>query len=773
MTARSTAAKLTVAQRDLMLRLAAAGFGLAVAIALLPVWSRPAPPGQLPGYMTYLKLDAHGPMRFIAGLMVLPPLFAFLFAPLARRLSGDDIRSWARNGIVCSTLVSLTLAAFVDRLAWVAAPFIVTTIACYGLRRLRARFSRRDTILLPAILTTYFASIDLLPSVNGILVLLIVAAMIFALRMVAAVIIASRAAGTDEAGQFCPALVFAFSPLGLCFQTQLSSPHERHLGWPSLAIALLSPLLMGLFVPLTRSSARRLLAAIALVIYPLTAYAYPLATSAWLGEGKPRTNFFEAGHSLLPASEMLRGEKAYRDILPAHGLVEDGFLDYLALRFRGETMGDAVKTHTMTGLLTTVATYATGLAATGSPEAGILALFFATALPTAGLAVLRTVLPLFALALMLRAVRKRSSRSLLGAGFLTGLSVLVSLDFAAYSLLTLCVVCVQLGSTWRIRAAALRTACIGIAAAIIPSAIALGAAGILIEAVRSTLFEVLTLAPVYSIGFFRPPSSMAAMRYFPDVAVAFLHEDSLFYGVWLVAVLIAAAAFSSKRLWSSRRFGPLITLSVFITLTAVSYAERNHLYDNVVAPAFLVLGVWMLFRSRTRSARLLAPAGVIVLLILARMTIHFSVITQMRTAHGPVTDTVAEITDLPRAKGILFEKADVVRMTNMRRYLDTRLTPGETYFDFTNRCLTYFLLNRNCPIRQYEVAFYESESAQREVIERLKRRDVRVALMPASDLDGTVDWIPNKLRAPLVWSYLEANFTPDYDEGGVVFWKRK
>ncbi|HWW60418.1 MAG TPA: hypothetical protein VN181_03530, partial [Thermoanaerobaculia bacterium] len=103
------------------------------------------------------------------------------------------------------------------------------------------------------------------------------------------------------------------------------------------------------------------------------------------------------------------------------------------------------------------------------------------------------------------------------------------------------------------------------------------------------------------------------------------------------------------------------------------------------------------------------------------------------------------------------------------------LKPDETFFDFTNRGLLYFLLDRDCPIRQYEVAFYETEEKQREVITRLQR-DPRVvmAIVPAAGNDGTsVDDVANTLRAPLVWKYLQENFEPATREGDVVIWRRR
>jgi hypothetical protein len=111
----------------------------------------------------------------------------------------------------------------------------------------------------------------------------------------------------------------------------------------------------------------------------------------------------------------------------------------------------------------------------------------------------------------------------------------------------------------------------------------------------------------------------------------------------------------------------------------------------------------------------------------------------------------------------------------VKRFIDARLQRGDTFFDFTNRGVLYFLFDRDCPVRQYEVAFYQPEERQREVIAQLERNPhVRAALVPAGPDDNTgVDGVPNPIRAPMVWAYLQEHFQPSFQEGSVVFWMRK
>ena len=126
-----------------------------------------------------------------------------------------------------------------------------------------------------------------------------------------------------------------------------------------------------------------------------------------------------------------------------------------------------------------------------------------------------------------------------------------------------------------------------------------------------------------------------------------------------------------------------------------------------------------------------------------------------------------------RARGAFWFEEDVVTVRAAGAYID-RLGSGDTFFDFTNHGLLYFLFDRPCPVRQPEVAFYEREELQREVIGRIERDPhVVAALVPPFPEYGSVDRVPNSVRAPIVWKYLQDHFRPDYQAGSVVFWRRK
>ncbi len=77
-------------------------------------------------------------------------------------------------------------------------------------------------------------------------------------------------------------------------------------------------------------------------------------------------------------------------------------------------------------------------------------------------------------------------------------------------------------------------------------------------------------------------------------------------------------------------------------------------------------------------------------------------------------------------------------------------------------------------MRHQEIPFVESEAAQREVVARLERDlSVRAVLIDFPDVHSAIDGVANRVRAPLLWGYLEQRFVPAFDDHGVVFWTRR
>jgi hypothetical protein len=767
--------------RDLILRLAAAVWGFAIAIALLPLWLGPPPPGQLPGYATSIGLDARAPMRFMLGLMLIPLLWTLALRPILTILGRDDTRAWARNAFVSGAAGILWFAIISKNLTWTLIAPAVLLAVLLAMRTIDARFTRYDLILLPVLASVNLALLDLLPrSVDQ--VLLLAAAVVLGVRLAIVLrspgtagvppapssIQKSKAGGTPAVPAFC----FTVAPLGLALQSSFNSYDIRHSPWAPLAFAILTPLLLRAFVRDTPATRARFRAALRYVIYPIAAYAYLSATSQFAAEGMPRADLFEDQQHMVPANEMLRGEKPYRDIIPAHGFVQDALLDYVAFKTGPLTLGRALKFRGVISGTIVIAHYALVAAATGSPEVGLASTFLAMLLGTAGGSI--RVLPAIAtLAFIAFAIRRRDPRWLAVAGAGVVICIFTSLDHGAYSLITLLIAVLRFRDD---RKRALLFSAAGGGATALIAFVAMAIYGIAADFIRVTIFEIATLGPVYTLTPFDAPAAMKTVNNIPEVLGALLDKFAYLYVFWPLMMLFVVAALTSKTQLTPRRRAhreAFLIVAIFGVITAISYAERHHLLWVFVTAPLISITIFRLFRSRLPLARAAAPAVIILALIMAQPTAHIAITGSLRRTHGSMEPDWREIA-LPRARGALCRSSDAAVIDIVNRYAATHLKTDETWFDFTNRGNLYFLLNRDCPIRQIEVAFYESEARQREVISRIEQNPrIRFALMPSDPDTTAVDAIANRTRAPLVYAYLLSHFTADWEEGGVGFWRRK
>jgi len=751
------------ARRDLLLRIGAAMWGFAIAISLLPFWLGPPPPGQLPGFATSMGLDARAPLRFVLSLILVPLLWTFALRPILTILGRDDTRAWARNAFA-SAAIGILWFVIIDRnLAWVViAPALVLAVSL-AMRKIDAHFTRHDLILLPVLATTYLALLDLLPrSVEQ--VLLLSALIVFLVRI--ALVLIRRETGLP------PGPCFALAPLGLVLQSSFNSYDIRHSPWAPLALVVISPLLLRALIRDSPATRARFRAALRYVIYPLAAYAYLSATSQLAAEGMPRADLFEDQQHVVPAAEMLRGEKAYRDIIPAHGFAQDALVDYAAFRTGPVTLGRALKFRGVISGTIIIAHYALVAAATGSPELGLASTFLAMLLGTAGGSI--RVLPAIAtLALIAGALRRRDPRWLIAAGIGVVVCILTSLDHGAYTLIALLIAVIRFPAD---RKRAFVSAAIGGGAAAIAAFAAMALNGIAVDFVRVTLFEIASLGPVYTLTVFDAPPALQHINNIPEVLAALFDKSAFLYVFWPVMMLLVVVALTSRVPMTPRRRAhreAFLIIAIYGVITAISYAERHHLLWLFVAAPLITIAIFRLFRSRNAIARAVAPALVIVALMIGQPTAHIAIVGALRHAHGPLDSDTRELA-LPRARGALSKSSDAAVIDVVQRYVSSHLHANETWFDFTNRGNLYFLLDRDCPIRQLEVAFYETDERQRDVIRRIEQNPrIRFALMPPDADNTTVDGVPNRVRAPLVDAYLRDHFTPDHEEAGVNFWRRK
>lgn len=720
---------------DIAVRTCTAVYGAAVGIAIAPALQGPAGRDSLPGGIVSAGLSPAGPMLQLAAVVAGVVLFAFLggiVVPLAAHARWVTVGFCVAMASAPVTLMHFGTMRHVILHGAVGAGILAT-------RRLEPRFSRHDIVLLPLLLSCYFAFLDIGFGKTAIATFLRATAVVFVLRLVVGAV--TRMAR--------PGLAFTAAPLALLLQLQWLSPGAG--GVLALIWLLGSPFALA-FV-----SERKLVRFAAYLAYPLIAFAYPLALLG--ATSPPSADFFEDTHSVIPAAEMFRGERPYRDIIPMHGFLSDGGLDLLSMKLGAASLGPILRMHLVVGSLSAMAIYFVALAATGSASAALLAVFLALALFPSEVVWLRAVTALLALACCVAATRLRARRWFLAAGALAALTFLVSLDLAVYTALVALVAAA--------RARAVRPLVAGAAAVAALTLLIFALFGLAGELLRVTATEVLTNGGVYLIGRFAIPDCLRSATVLVE---QFGDPQCLVWVIWCIALVGCAVVFSRSPL-RARRADAVWYVALWMVLAAVSYVERMHLYFVFGLAAFVV-GTVPLLRRRSRT---MAVALTILLVFLARPFSHvFDVATPLRRTNGsPVGGRVAFST-APRARGVLFDPDTHRALAATQRFITASLRPNETFFDFANAGLLYYLFDRDCPIRQMEVPMYEREAAQREVIATLEgNRRIRAALIVFPSAYSAIDGVSNRDRAPLVWHYLQQHFMPAFDEDGVAFWLRK
>ncbi|HLX07083.1 MAG TPA: hypothetical protein VKY89_04395 [Thermoanaerobaculia bacterium] len=759
------------------LRAAAAAWGFALAASLVGYLQRPAPPGQLPGAMTAMGLDAAGPFLGLAALLLLPFAAAFAGGLLASQIAAGPPWALLSAGVALATApltviygggpLDVLLHALFGAGAAAAASVTRTGVpsdpAGHSDSRDRRRpidrrhhrgrrFSRADVLLIPTSLVAYFAILDLAPAGwRPVTCWLIAAGLTLALRLAAGRLSSLRR----------PGLALAPAPLAVLLQLQwlpAAGAAIAALAWIAAATLAVALLLR------TPAAERRLRGLLTLAIYPLFVLAYPLAL---LGIGSPvGLDFFEDGHELVPAAAMAHGKLPYADVVPQHGLISDGGIDLLVIASGHTATRDLLLVRRVVRCASFAGIYFVALATTGAAEAGLLAaLLSVTLFPGMGL---RPAMALLALAAAAVAVRRRSLRWLAAAGAAVAIAFLVSPDFAVYSGAAAAVAALR----WARRGRALAVLALGSGAAA-AGAVILGAFAVMGFAgafLRVTFGELPPAGRAYTIGPLAGPACLHALATSP---ASWVQPECVCALAWILVVIATAAALARAPLTAARGDG-LWLIGIWTGLAGAAYVERRHLYASVALAAFLIGAVFLLSRRRARPAAL---ALALTLAWLANPFGHlFGLATPLRAKgrEAPTTAAAGALDAIPRCRGVVIEPALRPAILAVARFAGGHLRPGETWFDFTNHPALYYLFERDCPVRHLDVPFVESAAAQREIIARLERdRTVRAALIAFPDWFTAIDGVANRDRAPLIWRYLERRFAPAFDDHGVVFWLRR
>ena len=566
----------------------------------------------------------------------------------------------------------------------------------------------------------------------------------------------SPKAGAPFLGAACPILALAF--LG-------SAPASRALA--AAAAGFVLPVFARI-IGTRRVRLVRVLRVLTLVVL-LPGSVTAMAAAAVMRS--PRVaNIFEDGHALLPASEYLRGELPYRDIVPGHGLVSDGLLASVQLRLFGDDIAGLKRGEKVSGVLFWPAFYAMGYAATGSPALGLGGLLFSfVAFPQYHNP--RAIASLWALALAIHASRSKKRRAWLACGAALPVGLCVAVEFAFYA------ACGTAVALWVARGRRRLHLCwlaSGAAASAAVIGLCMLAFGILGGFLRTTFVFVPSLLPVYAQGFpaFPVPHGAAQWMALPG------NETALLYG-FAAASLVLLGAFLPQAPRVGARARAMLPVCAWVVAAMLSVIERQHVgYALLAVPlGLLLVGRWAQGWRPWTSPRTAGVAAVPALLLWSLHPVSLLSSVAYAIAHAPVPAETVMLEQPPRARGGLFPAGDaklVAATANMLRA--GRMAQDETWLDFGNAPGLYYLFDRDCPIRYYEPGFYESESAQREVIAAVERNPrVRAALMSAGPAlaFGAIDRVSNAKRAPLVDAFIRERFRPFFREGEVEFWLKK
>ncbi len=286
------------------------------------------------------------------------------------------------------------------------------------------------------------------------------------------------------------------------------------------------------------------------LLYPLFCLALAYGLSFLRAEGVPRLDIFEDGHWLTPADAMLRGETPYRDIVPGHGFLNDGLLEYVVMRMGAANAGSVLVVRQSLGLLNAPLLYAVALALTGSGEAALLTVLAAAAMMLTGTAypvalsaletmpLVRPLAAFAALACCLASLRRREPRLVAAAGVLAVLAGLTSIDYGAYAAVAVLVTILRFG---RGRLRALGHAAGGAAVMSFLAAVAMAVAGCLGAFLRVTFLEIPKLTEAYAVQFFWWPQQHLDVLGIPDALAGLFLPRVVWIIVW-AAIPVGTAA---------------------------------------------------------------------------------------------------------------------------------------------------------------------------------------------------------------------------------------
>ncbi len=256
----------------------------------------------------------------------------------------------------------------------------------------------------------------------------------------------------------------------------------------------------------------------------------------------------------------------------------------------------------------------------------------------------------------------------------------------------------------------------------------------------------------------------------PLVVVQYL----LLPAVGLLIVLYCGVRAVLLRQCAAARVYGLLWLAVASLVLFVRALQRHSLFEGVFSPhlfLFLLAAIPALLQPSRRAlvSGLLVVVTVSAALALPETRLFPHDVKWPAIIGGPAGFTFRTWTAADQRVLVPDPPTD-----DVVRLLHTQLKPGQTFYDFSNAPLLYFLTGAAPPTYIIETTFHASDDLQRATLRDLEalRRDERLPFVVFKQHTGfdAVDGIPNEIRSYRIAEYLYAHYTPWVNAGRFEIW---
>jgi hypothetical protein len=485
-------------------------------------------------------------------------------------------------------------------------------------------------------------------------------------------------------------------------------------------------------------------------------------------------DLFHKGETLGPASDYLKGQLPYRDVLPLHGLLEDGLLDAWLMKLLGRSAEVAI-------------TRAMILSALMIPALWIFSWIAFRSVLAAGLSVLgafvmsadnqRGVLEILVLLLVVASIRSGRHSRLLAAGLLSALALFFSLEIGIYCLAGTVVTLVAIPllarewRAWRRTIVSLLWFSGGVVLGSAPFLWYLGNAEALGEFLVTSF---VTIPSVIDAIWSTPFPSLD--RWFADRPMSRTIFELAWHFRYLLNPLVVALALivvlrRSLRGSFSLDDRILLALTVFALVTqrsALGRADFQHQWFSafLISPLAVALlwNGWRILRASPPSARAALEGSLLVLVPLTVLAMWMPGLLNQRLEH--TLSYRVRLDGMEDPAGAESRR----RIAAVTEAIQSRTGPDTPIFDFSNQPALYFYADRPNPTRFYQTPLMSPLPFQREVIRDLSESPPAIVIMTSPDQFDRFDAVTNRDRAPIVASWIEHHYELHRQVEGIELW---